>query len=161
MRLGEILDRVLDERKGRLDDSGIRLTERPAADEIPVDARDDRIGEAVGHLLDTAVSALVLGRDRRLAVRTRQVNDGAVIEVEFPGADLPGTSPADLFGAYHSGEDRQALGLVRCRQLLGEAGCRAYIASGPKNAVRYRIEVPRRPGRAAPGSAPPMGTVMP
>lgn len=161
MSLGEILDRVLEERKGRLDESGIRLTERPAGEEIPVEAQEDRIGEAVGHLVDTAVSALALGRDRRLAVRTRKVNDGAIIEVEFPGADLPGTSPADLFGAYHSGEDRRALGLVKCQKLLEGGGCRAYIASGPRNAVRYRIEVPRRPARTAPGSAPPMGPVTP
>jgi hypothetical protein len=163
MRLGDMLDQLLDERKGRLLASGIRLTERPTARDLPMETPDGRVGPALGHLLNTAVSVLARGPDRRLAVRTRQVHMGIVVEVEFPGGDLPETSPPDLFAAFHAGEDRQALGLVRCRQLLGEAGCRAYIASGPKNAVRYRIEIPlpRGPGAEPAGRRPrpPAGPV--
>lgn len=144
MTLHEILRKVLESRQSRLEEAGIQLKDQLWDLDRVRQASDERVGEAVGHLLDTAVRSLAQRSERRIAFRTRSVNEGAIIEIEFPGGDLPEASPTELYGAYHSGEDRHALGLVRCRQILAGCGGRAYIGSGPRNAIRYVIEVPRR-----------------
>lgn len=132
--------------------AAVDVSEGPYDPRVRTDA-PERLGEAVGHLLDQALRAMSSRGDRRLAMSVRPAGGGAVVEIEVSLADRPSCGFVEIFDAYHSGEDEAALGLVHCRRILAESGCRVSIGSGPRNAIRFVVEIPARAPSPAPAAS--------
>ncbi len=144
MKIESVLGGLLQERRRDLAMSGVDVIEGPYDPRVRVEAPDE-LRSAVGHLLESALRAMSSRGERRLAVSVRPAGAGAVVELEVALADRPAYGFVEIFDAYHSGEDEAALGLVHCRRVLAEAGARVWIGSGPRNSIRFVIEIPAAP----------------
>jgi len=149
MRLDKILHKVLESRKRKLDAASVTVVEEPDPRDVRLEVSSRDLAKVAGEVIEKAVDAMAAVPERRLVVRSRRANWGALVEIEYTGA--PEEEPATSARVSHESEEAAARELASYREMLGEWGGRLFIKTVEGCNTRYLIEVPaqRRSARAS------------
>ncbi len=138
MELDRILREVLELRRGKFEDMGVTVVRQAVPPEVDSPVQERSLGEVVGCIVDTALHALTMAKERRLVIRARTANHGAIVEIEYTNPTDAGESSADANPAA-------VADLERCRDLLHRWGGRVFLGSPEHCTTRFVVELPRQP----------------
>ncbi|GAB4260297.1 sensor histidine kinase [Deferrisoma sp.] len=129
---------------------GVTLRVEGEVPDVEITADPDRLGQALGNLLQNAVKFTPSGKTVRLRVVARPETVRFEVDDEGPGID-PEAIP-HLFDRYRQGKlartvgQGYGLGLHICRELVGLHGGQVGAENLPQGGSRFWMEIPRTGG---------------
>lgn len=164
VRLAAVVDAAVELTAYGARSAGIALTVEHDPALPPLQADRDLLGQVVANLLVNAQQALQdRPEPRRVAVRTRREDGGAVIEVADNGPGVPPGLAARIFEPYFTTKPAGAgtgIGLAICRNVVESHGGRVALETAPGGGARFRVWLPCEPAEKEAEDALPDGPAV-
>ena len=126
---------------------GVRV-ERALEAEGPIEAYRGQLNQALMNLLANAAGAVEGRADARVTIRTRDVDDFVVIEVEDNGPGISEEVLPQIFDPFFTTKDvgkGTGLGLSITHRIVERHGGRIEAASRVGEGTTFTLTLPRRP----------------
>jgi len=144
MRLDKILHKVLNAHRRRLEAASVTVVEETDIREVKLGVSSKKLVRVTEEVIDRALRAMESVPERRLVVRSRRANWGALVEIEYSGTGAE--EPSTAARACHETEEETTREFVKYRDALGQWGGRVFIKAVEGRNTRYIIEVPAPEG---------------
>ncbi len=113
------------------------------APELIVEADREHMLRVLNNLLKNAVQAIPEGREGRIEVSARKVDDRAVLEVRDNGAGIPAEVRERIFTpSFTTKSSGMGLGLALVKRMVEQAGGRVWFESAEGEGARFVVELP-------------------
>ena len=152
VRLGDVVDSVLELLQPQCQAKGVQLVRRYARDLPSVEIDPRQFVQAIQNLVLNAAQAL--GRGGTITVATEATPDGVAVSVADNGLGIPKDIQQQIFEVFFTTrEGGTGLGLNLVSRIVEEHHGKLTVESEPGHGATFRIELPRVAPRATAGGA--------